>query len=134
MEAIPHTLDTIPGFGPIFSGGIIAEIGDLARFEYNQAKVAKFAGFKWRKYQSADSQADETRLTRTGNRYLRYYFCEAANSVRLRDAEYAVYYDRKFHEVRKHQHKRAIVLTARKLVRLVVRLLTTNQPYRPRRR
>ena len=32
----------------------------------------------------------------------------------------------------KHQHRRAVVLTARKLVRLVVRLLTTNQPYQPR--
>jgi hypothetical protein len=49
------------------------------------------------------------------------------------DAEYRAYYERKYHEVRSHQHKRAIVLTARKLVRLVVRLLTTNQPYRPRR-
>jgi transposase len=133
MRAIPHTLDTIPGFGPVFSGGIIAEIGGVERFAYDQAKVAKFAGFKWRKTQSADFEAEETRLTRTGNRYLRYYFCEAANAVRMRDAEYAAYYDRKYHEVRKHQHKRAIVLTARKLVRLVTRLLTTNQPYRPRR-
>jgi len=72
-------------------------------------------------------------MTHKGNRYLRYYFCEAANSVRMRDAEYGAYYNRKYHEVRKHQHKRAIVLTARKLVRLVVRLLTTNQPYQPRR-
>ena len=134
LENIPHTLDTIPGFGPVFSGGIIAEIGNLARFDYHQAKVAKYAGFKWRKRQSADFQAEETRLTRTGNRYLRYYLCEAANRVRMCDSEYAAYYERKFHEVRKHQHKRAIVLTARKLVRLVVRLLTTNQPYRPRRR
>jgi len=134
METIPHTLDTIPGFGPVFSGGIIAEIGNLARFDYHQAKVAKYAGFKWRKIGSADFEAEETRLTRTGNRYLRYYFCEAANQVRMRDPEYAAYYERKYREVRKHQHKRAIVLTARKLVRLVVRLLTTNQPYRPRRR
>ncbi len=134
MELIPHTLDTIPGFGPVFSGGIITEIAGVERFDYNQAKVAKYAGLKWRKHRSADFQAEETRLTRTGNRYLRYYLCEAANQVRMRDPEYAAYYDRKFHEVRKHQHKRAIVLTARKLVRLVVRLLTTNQPYRPRRR
>ena len=133
MQAISHTLDTIPGFGPVFSGGIISEIAGVDRFNYHQAKVAKFAGLKWRKHQSADFQADETRLTRTGNRYLRYYLCEAANAVRLRDAEYAAYYDRKYHEVPKHQHKRAITLTARKLVRLVVRLLTTNQPYRPRR-
>jgi len=133
METIPHTLDTIPGFGPVFSGGIISEIGDIERFDYNQAKVAKFAGFKWRKRQSADFEADETRLTRSGNRYLRYYFCEAANAVRRSDREYAIYYQRKYDEIRKHQHKRAMLLTARKLVRLVVRLLTTNQPYQPRR-
>ena len=53
-------------------------------------------------------------MTRTGNRCLRYYLCEAANRVRQCAPEYAAYY-RKFHEVRKHQHKRAIVLTARKL-------------------
>ena len=133
MWSIPHSLDTIPGFGPVFSGGIATEIGDIQRFDYNQAKVAKYAGLKWRKTESAEFQAEETRLTRTGNRYLRYYLCEAANRVRLRAPEYQLYYDRKFHEVRKHQHKRAIVLTARKLVRLVVRLLTTNEPYRPRR-
>jgi transposase len=133
LVPIPQTLDTIPGFGPVFTAGITAEIAGVERFDYDQAKVAKFAGFKWRKRQSADFEAEETRLTRTGNRYLRYYFCEAANSVRLRDAEYTAYYDRKYHEVRQHQHKRAIVLTARKLVRLVVRLLTTNQPYQPRR-
>jgi transposase len=132
MESIPHSLDTIPGFGPVFSAGIIAEIGDIQRFDCNQAKVAKYAGFKWRKHQSADFKADESKLTRTGNRYLRYYFCEAANSVRMRDREYADFYNRKYKEVRKHQHKRAIVLTARKLVRLVVRLLATNQPYQPR--
>lgn len=51
----------------------------------------------------------------------------------MHNHEYGAYYERKYHEVRQHQHKRAIVLTARKLVRLVVRLLTTNQPYQVRR-
>jgi transposase len=133
LVAIPHTLETIPGIGPVFAGGIVAELGDIARFEFDQAKVAKFAGFKWKKHQSGDFTAEQTRMTRTGNRYLRYYFCEAANAVRMHDREYAAYYERKYREVRQHQHKRAIVLTARKLVRLVVRLLTTNQPYQVRR-
>jgi len=132
--AVPHTLDTIPGFGPVFSAGILSEIGDLSRFDGDvQAQVAKLAGFQWRKRRSGDFEAEDTALIRARNRYLRYYFCEAANAVRMRDAEYAAYYERKYHEVRKHQHKRAIVLTARKLVRLVVRLLTTHQPYQPRR-
>ena len=133
MESIPQTLDTIPGFGPVFSAGIIAEIGDIQSFNCDQAKVAKYAGFKWRRHQSGDFKADESKLTRTGNRYLRYYFCEAANSVRRCDRDYAAFYNRKYKEVRKRQHKRAIVLTARKLVRLVVRLLATNQPYQPGR-
>lgn len=137
MVAIPHTLETIPGIGPVYAGGIIAEIAGIERFDGDEAKVAKFAGFKWHRHQSGTFEAEETRLTRTGNRYVRYYFCEAANAVRMHAAEYAAYYDRKYHEVRKHQHKRALVLTAGtpwvKLVRLVVRLLTTNQPYQPRR-
>ena len=117
---------------PYFAAGIIAEIGDLSRFEYNQAKVASFAGLKWSKRQSADFTADETRLKRTGSRFLRYYFCEAAQLVRLHDAEYAAFYQKKYNEVRHHRHKRAIALTARKLVRLIVRLLTTNEPFRAR--
>jgi hypothetical protein len=105
----------------------------LDRFQGDEAKVAKYAGLKWRQHQSAEYRAEDTPRTSAGNPYLRYYFCEAANSVRQACPEYRTYYDRKYKEVRKHQHKRAMVLTARKLVRLVVRLLTTNQPYQPRR-
>lgn len=133
QELPPHTLNTIPGFGPVFSAGILAEIGHAEHFAHDHAKVAQFAGLHWRKNQSADFMADDTRMTKRGNAYLRYYFCEAANVVRTHDADYAAYYQRKHDEVRTHQHKRAIALTARKLVRLVVRLLTTNQPYQPGR-
>jgi len=41
------------------------------------------------------------------------------------------YYDLKFKEVNRHQHKRALALTARKLVRLVFRLLKDHRLYRP---
>ena len=132
MEQIPHTLETIPGIGPVFSAGIIAELGDLARFDYQEAKVASYAGLKWPRSQSADFEAEDTRISRSGNRFLRYYLCEAAQVVRMHAPEYRDYYQRKYQEVRKHQHKRALVLTARKLVRLVVRLLTTHEPYRLR--
>jgi hypothetical protein len=91
-------------------------------------------GRKWRRKQSGASEAQDTPLSKRGDRYLRYYLREAANAVRMRDAVYAAYYQRKCQEVRKHQHRQAIVLTARKLVRLVVRLLTTNERYRPPRR
>ncbi len=40
------------------------------------------------------------------------------------------YYDLKFKEVNQYQHKRALALTARKLVRLVFRLLKDNRLYK----
>jgi transposase len=130
LQAIPNTLTTIPGIGPVFAAGQIAEIGDIRRFDADDDKVAKYAGLKWRRHQSGEFEAEETPLTRQCNHYLRYYFVEAANSVRLHAPEYAAYYAKKYAEVSRHQHKRAVVLTARKLVRLVTALLTTNQPYR----
>ena len=130
FEIIPNTLTSIPGIGPVYSAGIIAEIGDIRRFS-SQASVAKFAGLVWTQHQSGDFEAEHTHLIKSGNRYLRYYLLEAANSVRRCDPEFRRYYDLKFHEVNKYQHKRALALTARKLVRLVFRLLKDNRLYIP---
>jgi transposase len=129
---IPNTLSTIPGIGPVIAAGLIAEIGDVRRFNADDDKVAKMAGFRWRRHQSADFVAQDTPITLHCNRYLRYYFCEAAQLVRIHEPEYAAFYKKKYDEASKHHHKRAIVLTARKLVRLVVHLLATRQSYQPR--
>ncbi|NJM39770.1 MAG: IS110 family transposase, partial [Anaerolineae bacterium] len=102
------------------------------RFNADDDKVAKMAGFRWRRHQSADFVAQDTPITLHCNRYLRYYFCEAAQLVRIHEPEYEAFYKKKFDEASKHHHKRAIVLTARKLVRLVVHLLATRQSYQPR--
>ena len=128
MELIPNTLASIKGIGPVYSAGIIAEIGDINRFP-NQAKLAKYAGLAWRQHQSGDFEAQNTRLIRTGNRFLKYYLCEAAMSLVRCDAEYSRFYHLKYKEVNKYQHKRALALTARKLVRLVYRLLKDNRMY-----
>ena len=130
FEIIPNTLTSIPGIGKVYSAGIIAEIGDIHRFD-SQASVAKFAGLVWTQYQSGEFEAEHSRMIKSGNRYLRYYLLEAANSVRRCDSEFRRYYDLKFKEVNKYQHKRALALTARKLVRLVFRLLKDNRLYIP---
>ncbi len=130
FEIIPNTLTSIPGIGKVYSAGIIAEIGDIHRFQ-SQASVAKFAGLVWTQHQSGNFEAQNTRLIKSGNRFLRYYLLEAANSVRRCDSEFRRYYDLKFKEVNKYQHKRALALTARKLVRLVFRLLKDDRLYKP---
>ena len=127
---IPNTLTSVPGIGKVYSAGIIAEIGDINRFQ-SQASVAKYAGLVWKQHQSGEFEAQNTRLIKSGNRFLRYYLLEAANSVRRCDSEFRRYYDLKYKEVNKYQHKRALALTARKLVRLVFRLLKEGRNYIP---
>src|SRR5699024_12435967 len=114
--------------GPVFAAGILAEIGDIYAF-HSQNALAKYAGLTWTRSQSGEFEADESRMTKAGNRYLRYYLCEAANSVRSHSAEYHTYYYKKYDEVPKHKHKRALALTARKLVRLIFGLLTKEKLY-----
>jgi len=132
LKAIPQTLDTVDGIGVILTSGIIAEIGDIDRF-HNQAALASYAGLTWTKHQSGSFVAEETSMTKTGNKYLRYYLVEATNSLRVHNDEYRSYYYKKYHESQKHKHKRALVLTARKFVRLVFALLSKGEIYQPRR-
>ena len=130
MKLLPNVLTSIPGIGPVYSAGIIAEIGDINRFE-NHAQLAKYAGLAWTQYQSGGFEAQTTRLIRSGNRFLKYYLCEAAFSLVRCDKEYSDFYHLKYKEVNRYQHKRALALTARKLVRLVFALLKDNRLYRP---
>lgn len=119
---------SIPGIGKVFAAGILAEIADINQFESDDA-LAKYAGITWRKTQSGKFEADDTQMTKTGNKYLRYFLIQAANMARVHIPEYRDYYQKKFDEVTTHQHKRALALTARKLIRLIYGLLSTNRLY-----
>lgn len=130
FENMPNVLISIPGIGPVYSAGIISEIGDINRFD-GQASLAKYAGLAWTKHKSGKFEGQDTKLIRSGNRYLKYYLCEAAFSLTRSDADYKHFYNLKYKEVNKHQHKRALALTARKFVRLVYRLLKDNRFYKP---
>jgi len=130
LDTIPQTLDSAPGIGPIFASGILAEIGDINQFKSHK-QLAKFAGLAWTENQSGNFVAKQTRLIRSGNRFLRYHLIEAANSVKVHDPVFAEYYAQKSAEPKQFAHKRALALTARKLVRLVYSLLKTNQLYQP---
>ena len=123
-----QSLISIPGIGPVFASGILAEIGSITSFGSNDA-LAKYAGLTWRTNQSGDYTSDETNMTKTGNKFLRYYLIEAANSVRNNVPVFNEFYRKKYGEVTTHQHKRALALTSRKLVRLIFGLLTKNQIY-----
>jgi hypothetical protein len=60
---------------------------------------------------------------------LRYYLIEAASHVKNLVPQYQDFYRKKYNEVKTHQHKRALALTARKFIRLIFGLLANNQLY-----
>lgn len=128
-----NPLISVKGIGPVYASGILACIGDVKRFSSDD-KLAKMAGLVWKRKQSGETESEETRLVKECDKYLRYYLVEAANSLRVHNEEYRLYYQKKYLEVTKHKHKRALVLSARKLVRLVFALLAKNQLYDPQRR
>jgi transposase len=130
LPAARRTLDSVPGLGPVWTAGLLAEIGDIFRFA-NDAALAKFAGLVWKPRESGDFQGEDTELAKTGNPFLRYYLIEAANSVRQHCPEYRDYYNAKLAQSPRHAHKRALVLTARKFVRLVDALLRAGTVYQP---
>src|SRR5699024_7134839 len=90
MAGMTQALEAIPGIGPVFAAGIIAEMEQIERGE-NEKKIAKYAGLYERNHQPGRFTAEDTSLTRNGNQYLLYYLVEAANSVRRHAPEYKDY-------------------------------------------
>jgi len=145
---VAHLL-SVPGLGLITASGIAAEIGDLHRFETQpkwdnrrniyrprslrevEDAVAKYAGLWWPQNASGQFQAEDRHLSKRGDAYLRYYLVQAADHMRRGIPSYAHFYQLKFEQATKHQHKRALVLTARKALGLIVGLLHRHENYRP---
>ena len=132
IDPIPNPIITVKGLGAVITAGILAEIVDISRFPEHK-HLAQYIGLTWERRSTGNFVSQNTRMTKVGNVYARYYFIQGADKLRRFNLEYKAYYRRKYSEVSKYQHKRALVLTARKLVRLVHALLTKNVPYvRPR--
>jgi len=147
LDALPEARLALspPGLGTILVAGCLSEIQDARRFttgrKYDhkkkrwrdrtyrdgQAAVARLAGLWWPRNDSGRFEGQDRYLARERNPYLRYWFTQAAYSLKRHRADYADYYDRKYNEVKKHQHKRALILTARKSVRLIFALLHKGQ-------
>jgi hypothetical protein len=119
-------LQSIPGVGPVYASAIAAEIAGLDRFStplkwdkrsksYRRRNlrdiedaVAKFASLWWPQNASGQFSAQERPLSKRGNAYLRYYLIQAADHMRLSIPSYARFYARKYTQVTKYQHKRAL--------------------------
>jgi len=118
-------LMTIPGVAHITAYLLLCEIGDIRRFP-SAKKLCAYAGLVPVTRQSAD-HCWQGRITKEGNRYIRWGMVEAACVATRKDWGLAQYYRRV--AVRRGSLK-ARVAVARKLLTAVWHILTDGQPYR----
>lgn len=123
-----QSLMSIPGIGPVFAAGILSEVGSIKEFKDDSA-LAKYAGLTWKKDQSGEFDSEHTPMQKAGNTYLRYYLVEATRMMIQNIDSYQAFYQKKYAEVKIHAHPRALVLTARKAIRLIYALASQDKLY-----
>lgn len=121
-------LKSIPGISNVFATSIVSELGDASSFTSDDA-LAKYAGIYWNENSSGNFISEDNRLKKTGNPYLRYYLIEATSSVIRNNHVFNDFYQKKLKEVKNHKESRALVLTSRKFIRLIYKLLKDKKFY-----
>ncbi len=118
-------LKTIPGIGKFFSVLIAYEIDDIKRFAHEK-KFFSYMGLIPSTY-SSGGRTFHGRLTKQGNKYLRWAFVEAVWPAIRKDQELRNYYE----AIKKQKGaNRAKIATARRLATIVYRVLSQQRPYR----
>lgn len=127
MEEIHSPITTIPGIGCRMGAMILAEAGDLSRFDSSD-KLLAYAGMSPSTYQSGQLKNCYPHMEKRGSRYLRYALYNATKYVCLWDPTFAAYLAKKRAEG-KHYNV-AISHAAKKLVRLIFAMEKSKQSYR----
>ena len=126
MDEIRSPIMTIPGIGCRMGAMILAEAGDLSRFD-SPDKLLAYAGMSPSTYQSGQLNNCYPHMEKRGSRYLRYALFNATKYVCLWDPTFAAYRAKKRAEG-KHYNV-AISHAAKKLVRLIFAMEKSRQPY-----
>ena len=120
-------LQSIPGIGSFFSVLILYEIDDISRFR-DEKKLCAYAGLVPSTHASG-GKVFHGRITKTGNKWLRWAAIEAAQTAVRSNPEFHVYYQR----IRTRKGTNAAkVATARRLLTIIYRLLRQGRPYQRR--
>jgi transposase len=126
MAQVPQFLTSIPGIGLATGAALLAEIGDVSRFE-SVEKLVAYAGIDASVYQTGQFTATEAHMSKRGSPYLRLALWQAASMAILYDAELKAYYQRKRAEG-KH-HGTALGAICRKLLARIYVVLKEQRPY-----
>jgi len=124
-------LQAIPGVRPIFARTILAEAGDLRRFDHYR-QFLKFCGLDLAKSQSGQHRGREV-LSKRGNARLRCAFWFAGRiAVRLRESSIRDKYERYLAAGAATVDRKRMAYTAiaAKMARITYAVIKTGRPYR----
>ncbi len=133
MEATKYTseeidiLESIPGISVNLSREILAELGDVSKFE-RKGQVVAYAGYDPKIKQSGMSNSTGS-LTKRGSPHLRNALYLASFANIRSDNVFSRYYKKKKSEG-KH-HYQAITATSRKMIEIIFTLLINKQKFIP---
>ena len=120
----------IPGIGGKILSGILAEMGDITRFD-DVKEIQKLSGLGLVSCSSGKHKG-ETRISHRGRKRLRYWLFQAARSAVAHGEEYkwihAHYTTRAGNPLQK---KQSLVVIACKLLRVIYTMLKTGKKYDP---
>jgi len=126
LAEVPQFITSIPGVGPVSGATILAEIGDVHRFD-SPEKLVAYAGIDPVVYQSGQFEAKETRMSKRGSPYLRHALWQAAFAASRFDPGLQAYYQRKRAEGK--AHGTAMGAICRKLLHRIYIVLKEERPY-----
>jgi transposase len=118
-------LHTIPGVGEVTVEAFLSEIGDVQRFG-SQKKVAAYAGLSPGQRESA-GKTKELGITHCGSRILRWALNQASWQLVRRDLHWRPIFEGLAKRCGK---KKAIVAISRRLLCVMVAMLSSGKPYR----
>ncbi len=130
MAQIPQHITSIPGVGAVTGAAILAEIGDVNRFE-SQDKLVAYAGIDATVHQSGQFQATQMHMSKRGSPYLRLALWQAASMCIHHNEELKIYYEKKRKEGK--AHGTALGAVCRKLLIRIYTILKENRPYEVRK-
>ena len=128
MIELESPILSIPGISYNLGSIILAEIVDINRFG-TSSQLQAFAGLDPVTHQSGKFIATGVSMVKRGSPYLRWAILNAARLVAMRDPCFKDYYQRKRKEG-KH-HFVALTHVAKKLIRVIFKLLKTNTQFVP---
>ena len=128
VRGLPGYVQSVPGVAGLLAATVLAELGDVRRFERFEQVVA-FVGLDPSVFESGDFHGTRQHISKRGSPHVRRaLYLAALTAIRI-DPELAAYFQRKQAEGK--PFRVALVAVCRKLLARIYVVLRDARPYRP---